>query len=131
MQHQSTLNTQPLESRTTTNTKTSSQNQPSGADNKRNTVPTSGSNSQSTPQRTCYTFGDPTHLMRQCPNTRNTGFAGPQWRMGSNNSYQGQHQNRGSTAAATRGLNGHLDNGHVYLAVHIDGKRHLALLDSG
>ena len=131
MQHQSTLNTQPLESAMRTNTKTSSQNQSSSANNKRNTIPTSGSNSHSTPQRTCYTCGDPTHLMRQCPNARNTGFAGPQWRMGSNNSYQGQHQNRGSTAAATRGLNGHLDNGHVYLAVHIDGKRHLALLDSG
>jgi len=85
MRHQSTLNTQPLESRTRTHTKTSSENQLPGANNKRNTIPTSGSNSQSTPQRTCYICGDPTHLMRQCPNVGNTCFTGSQWQMGSNN----------------------------------------------
>ena len=50
---------------------------------------------------------------------------------GINNSNQRQNQTGGSTAAVTRGLKGHLHNGHVYLAVHVDGKRHLALLDSG
>jgi len=103
--------------------------------NQQEGMPTPVTNSQFTQQRMCYICGDPTHLKRQCPNMRNTGRASQQWQSTRNNdnASSGRDFNRHGTlnAAATRGLHGQLDNGHVYLVVYVDGRRHLALLDSG
>jgi len=92
-------------------------------------------NPQSAPQRVCFLCGDPTHFMRQCPTAMDAGRTGQQQSPVSNNnswySGHGFNQQNGPNVATTRGLRGQLDNGHVYLVVHLDGKRHLALLDSG
>lgn len=91
------------------------------------------SNSQPTSSRTCYVCGDPTHLMRQCPNARNMVRSGD-WKQPA---YYNQHNPPSvpeldqTNAATTRGSHGQLDNGNVYLIVYVNGQRFLALLDSG
>jgi len=119
----------------TWHTNVQQQHQPVDVSNGLNRTPTSSSSSQFTQQRACYVCGDPTHLKRQCPNVRNGGRAGQQWQSTRNNdsTSSGRDFNQGGapSAAATRGLQGQLDNGHVYLVVYVDGRKHLALLDSG
>jgi len=65
--------------------------------------------------------------------TINAGRTGQQWQSSNNGAYSGRKstRNNGLNAATTRGLRGQLDNGHMYLVIHVDSKRHLALLDSG
>jgi len=110
-------------------------NQPADMMSQQHTTSAPPANPQTVQPLACYICGDPTHLMRQCPMTINAGRTGQQWQSTSSNngaySGHGYTRNNGLNAATTRGLRGQLDNGHVYLVVHVDGKRHLALLDSG
>ena len=66
---------------------------------------------------------------------RKDGYSAQQWQPARNNdnTFSGNDFNQRDVpdAAAMRGLQGQLDNGHVYLVVYVDGRKHLALLDSG
>jgi len=126
-QQQSTSN-RPSAPRTWSATAQSSHGSFTRTNNGQNTTSSSTSGVRST-TCACYNCGDPTHLRRQCPNARNVN--GQQWQTGSTNADTESVQPGGPAAAASRGLHSQLDNGHVYLAVYMGGKRHLALLDSG
>jgi len=101
-------------------------------------VPSSNSNSYSVPtstvtpnfpsQRGCYNCGDLGHMKRNCPRPKRSGYSGSS---SVDQGQQGHNGTDGSASAATRGSRNCLDNGHVYLVANIDGRRHLALIDSG
>jgi len=115
--------------RTWSATSQSSHGPSTNMNNGHNITSSATSGVQSTSRRVCYNCGDPTHLKRQCPIPRNAN--GRRWQTGSTNANTEPVQSGGSAAAASHGLHGQRDNGHVYLAVYMAGKRHLALLDSG
>ena len=125
---QQLISNRPSAPRAWSATSQSSNGSPTSTNNGQNTS-TATSGVQSTTPRACYNCGDPTHLRRQCPNARNVN--GRRWQTGSANTDTEPVQPGGPAAAASRGLHGQLDNGHVYLAVYMGNKRHLALLDSG
>ena len=89
----------------------------------------------SRPQRSCFACGDPSHLKRNCPKINGVNYVSEQQRSShnGNSTRSAPRFNRGggSAPAAMRGSHGHLDNGSVYLPVCVNGRRHLALLDSG
>ena len=105
-------------------------------DMREQTGTTRTNNLRSANPRACFICGDTSHLKRQCPHAANMSHSGqrqPSSQNASNIWSTGHNRNLSSqrTAAATRGSHGQLDNGNVYLVVHVDGRRHLALLDSG
>lgn len=101
------------------------------ASNQHGEAPASTTTFQSASQRSCYICGDPTHLMRQCPNARDARRSHQMSPTNNNMFSVGGQSQRDEPDAAARGSHGQLDNGHVYLIIHMDRRKYFALLDSG
>ena len=96
-------------------------------------------NNTSSLPRARFVCGDLSHMKRQCPQLKGMEHPG-QWERSApptahntvlSPNPQSSGQDNSPNPAVAHGSHGLLDNGNVYLVIHVEGQRHLALLDWG